>query len=49
MKRSARRSYYSWYQRYGNNRVTNWRMIIAMHLGIPISEVREHLGETSDD
>jgi hypothetical protein len=47
-RRSARDSFYSFYQRYGNGKVTNWRMLIAQKFNIPISEVRRILGEMED-
>lgn len=47
MKRGARRSFYSYQSHYGGLRgMTNWRMLIARRLGIPIAEVRRLLGET---
>jgi hypothetical protein len=44
-RRSARDSYYSFYQRYGNGKITNWRYLIAQRFKIPIAEVRRILGE----
>jgi hypothetical protein len=46
-RRSARNSFY-WMQNEGGgywNDVTNWRMLIAQKFKIPISKVREILGE----
>lgn len=46
MRRSARDSFYRQRAEYGNAPgVTNWRMLIARRLGIPVSEVRRLLGE----
>lgn len=47
-KRAARHHYYSVFAEYGwpaASNVTNWRMLIARRFGIPISRVREILGE----
>lgn len=47
-KRSARRQFYRYQAEYGipaHWNLTNWRMIIARRFGIPISRVREILGE----
>lgn len=47
-KRSARRSFYRQQRYYGNcPGITNWRMLIARKFKIPISRVREILGEDS--
>jgi hypothetical protein len=45
MRRSARRDYYREQSMYGRGGVTNWRMLIARTFQIPISRVREILGE----
>lgn len=45
MRRSARNDFYRWQALYGNGRVTNWRMLIARRLKIPVAEVRRLLGE----
>lgn len=43
MRRGARDSFYRWPEIYARNNVTNWRMIIARRLRIPIAEVRRIL------
>lgn len=46
MRRSARDDFYRWQAEYGNRPgITNWRMLIARRLKIPISRVRRILGE----
>lgn len=46
MRRQARDSFYRERARSGGwPGVTNWRMIIARRLKVPISEVRRALGE----
>ena len=46
MRRSARDSFYRQQAEWGNAPgVTNWRMIIARRMRIPIAEVRRILGE----
>lgn len=45
-RRSARNSFYRWQREYGNAPgVTNWRMLVARRFKIPVSRVREILGE----
>lgn len=49
MRRSARNSFYRQKAEWGTPpNLTNWRMIIARKLKIPVSEVRRHLGETEE-
>lgn len=45
MRRSARNDYYQDQPMYGRGGITNWRMLIARAFKIPISKVREILGE----
>lgn len=47
-RRSARNSFYRMQDEFGNAPgVTNWRMLIARRFKIPVSRVREILGEDS--
>lgn len=49
MRRSARNSFYRQQAEWGTSpNLTNWRMIIARKLKIPVSVVRRHLGETEE-
>lgn len=46
MRRSARNGFYRNQAHYGNlPGITNWRMVIARRLKIPVAEVRRLLGE----
>lgn len=46
MRRPARDSFYRQQAEFGNSPgVTNWRMLIARRLKVPIAEVRRMLGE----
>lgn len=46
MRRSARNSFYRQRNEWGNPPgITNWRMLIARRLKIPVSQVRRILGE----
>jgi hypothetical protein len=49
MKRGARNSFYrdyaDGYMGYRGHGITNWRMLIARRLRIPVAEVRRLLGE----
>lgn len=45
MRRSARKDYYLEQSMYGRAGFTNWRMLIARAFKIPVSKVREILGE----
>ena len=44
-RRSARNNFYRHRGVYGNANVTNWRMLIARRVKIPVAEVRRLLGE----
>jgi hypothetical protein len=47
--RSARNEFYRWQAEYGNAPgVTNWRMLVAQRLRIPIAEVRRILDKNHD-
>lgn len=47
MRRSARDSFYRQRAEWGDSPgVTNWRMLIARRMKVPVSEVRRILGET---
>lgn len=48
MRRSARDCFYRWPEIHRGNNVTNWRMIIARRLKVPVAEVRRLLGEGHD-
>lgn len=47
MRRSARNGFYRQREQYGGSPpgVTNWRMLIARRLKIPVADVRRLLGE----
>lgn len=48
MRRAARESFYRNQEVYGRHGVTNWRMVIARALKVPVAEVRRLLGESGE-
>lgn len=49
MRRSARDSFYRYQAEYGSPPgITNWRMLIARRLKIPVAQVRRLLGEEDE-